>query len=380
VGLPPARPSGQCPWGQLVDSEGQVSLAQSYDPFGVPFEASGSGASDFGYTGEWWDSYTELLFLRARYYDPAVGRFLSEDTKPGIAYLPKSLNIYAYGWNNPVSFTDPSGLQPPPPACDDPNESCNTSTPALQGTPAPQPVMTPPTPSGTPRPPTPEPTSEGNPFGGTHLATACYILYEGDEREACLARVYQLPVQNRYIGNMCVAPGPQAFILDPDLVGDPFSSPGTGDRKYSYFKAQAHLITGFFIAAADDLEDLPGIIGGTYRSELQAEVTVYEKGTLIELRENYDATNLHGAGLGIDVSVAREVEVVAIDLSSQFRQLFEPVSAGDSGTTEKKKVWMSTSEHHYPDEAVMRIVMFAENSLPLGPAGHGVQYSMSLRP
>jgi len=55
---------------QLVDSEGQVSLAQSYDPFGVPFEASGSGASDFGYTREWYGSYNDLLYLRARYYDP----------------------------------------------------------------------------------------------------------------------------------------------------------------------------------------------------------------------------------------------------------------------------------------------------------------------
>jgi hypothetical protein len=39
---------------QLVDSGGQVALAQSYDPFGVPFEGAGSGTSEFGYTGEWW--------------------------------------------------------------------------------------------------------------------------------------------------------------------------------------------------------------------------------------------------------------------------------------------------------------------------------------
>jgi YD repeat-containing protein len=55
---------------QVVGSDSQVDLAQSFDPFGVPFETSGSGESDFGYTGEWWDSYMELLILRARHYDP----------------------------------------------------------------------------------------------------------------------------------------------------------------------------------------------------------------------------------------------------------------------------------------------------------------------
>jgi YD repeat-containing protein len=51
---------------QLVSSDSQVDLAQSFDPFGVPFETSGSGVSEFGYTGEWWDSEAALLYLRAR--------------------------------------------------------------------------------------------------------------------------------------------------------------------------------------------------------------------------------------------------------------------------------------------------------------------------
>jgi hypothetical protein len=57
---------------QLVGADGQVALAQSYDPFGVPFGASGSGASDFGYTGEWW-SYTQFIFLQARHYGFGLG-------------------------------------------------------------------------------------------------------------------------------------------------------------------------------------------------------------------------------------------------------------------------------------------------------------------
>ncbi len=58
---------------QLVGSEVHLTLGQSYDPFGVPFENSGSGESAFGYTGEWYGSYNELLFLRARYYARAWG-------------------------------------------------------------------------------------------------------------------------------------------------------------------------------------------------------------------------------------------------------------------------------------------------------------------
>jgi RHS repeat-associated protein len=101
---------------QVIDAAGQVSLAQGYDPFGNLLEQVGVGQSGFGYTGEQEDPSTGLIFLRARYYEPMTGRFLSEDTKPGIAYQPKSLHIYMYAWNNPVLLTDPSGLQPPPPA------------------------------------------------------------------------------------------------------------------------------------------------------------------------------------------------------------------------------------------------------------------------
>jgi RHS repeat-associated protein len=119
---------------QLVGSGSQVDLAQSFDPFGVLFESSGSGESAFGYTGEWYGSYNELLFLRARYYDPVVGRFLTEDTKPGVAYLPKSLHVYVYAWNNPILLTDPSGLQPPPPECEDLGQICYTGTTGPQVT------------------------------------------------------------------------------------------------------------------------------------------------------------------------------------------------------------------------------------------------------
>jgi RHS repeat-associated protein len=99
---------------QVVDAAGQVSLAQSYDPFGVPFETFGSGKSDFGYTGEWYESYTQLLYLRARWYIPGTGTFLSKDLADGNEQQPITLHQYGYARNNPVSYSDPTGFQAQP--------------------------------------------------------------------------------------------------------------------------------------------------------------------------------------------------------------------------------------------------------------------------
>ncbi len=94
---------------QLTNAGGQVTLAQSYDPFGNLFEAAGSGASEFGYTGEWWDSQAELLYLRARYYQPNTGRFVAKDPWEGDDLQPQSLNGWSYVESNPVNRVDPSG-------------------------------------------------------------------------------------------------------------------------------------------------------------------------------------------------------------------------------------------------------------------------------
>lgn len=97
---------------QVTDNTGEVTLAQTYDPFGSLLEQSGAGVSGFGYTSEQEDPSTGLVFLRARYYDLGVGRFLTTDPKPAILELPQSLNAYSYAWNNPLRFIDPTGLQP----------------------------------------------------------------------------------------------------------------------------------------------------------------------------------------------------------------------------------------------------------------------------
>lgn len=98
---------------QLTDPNGVVTLSQSFDPFGNILDQSGTGTSSFGYAGEQTDT-TGLQFLRARYYAPTQGRFLTKDTYRGIAWQPASLNGYDYSKNNPVNYNDPSGYWPVP--------------------------------------------------------------------------------------------------------------------------------------------------------------------------------------------------------------------------------------------------------------------------
>jgi RHS repeat-associated protein len=55
------------------------------------------------------DKETGTIYLRARYYNPAVGRFISEDSVWGKDTDPLSLNLYTYCENDPVNQIDPSG-------------------------------------------------------------------------------------------------------------------------------------------------------------------------------------------------------------------------------------------------------------------------------
>jgi RHS repeat-associated protein len=77
---------------------------------------SGEGVGQRVYIGQVYDQPTELQYLNARYYDPALGRFGSLDPLlrgvPTTALLgsPQSLNFYAYSSNNPINKSDPSGL------------------------------------------------------------------------------------------------------------------------------------------------------------------------------------------------------------------------------------------------------------------------------
>jgi RHS repeat-associated protein len=96
----------------LVKPNGEVALSQSFDPFGNVLERTGAGQSSFGYTGEQTDP-TGLVFLRARYYDPRIGRFLTADSVVPDPLSSMGWNRYAYVGNNPVNLSDPSGHCPP---------------------------------------------------------------------------------------------------------------------------------------------------------------------------------------------------------------------------------------------------------------------------
>ncbi|MDP1624664.1 MAG: RHS repeat-associated core domain-containing protein [bacterium] len=93
---------------QLTNNYGEVVLAKSYDPYGNNLQSLGTGETVYGFTGETTDA-NGLVYLRARYYSPLEGRFVSRDTFGGIYTDPFTFNRWGYAHNNPVTLTDPSG-------------------------------------------------------------------------------------------------------------------------------------------------------------------------------------------------------------------------------------------------------------------------------
>ncbi len=82
---------------------------RDYEPYGEVLAQQGGDASGYGYTGEMFDTQTGLVFLRARYYSPMDGRFISKDSWGGNYSDPITLNRWNYALSNPILYTDPSG-------------------------------------------------------------------------------------------------------------------------------------------------------------------------------------------------------------------------------------------------------------------------------
>ena len=93
----------------LTDETGAVTKSYTYDAFGVEQNIDDADDNAFRYCGEYYDSESGTIYLRARYYDPAIGRFISRDSVAGKNTDPLSLNLYTYCHNNPIIGTDPSG-------------------------------------------------------------------------------------------------------------------------------------------------------------------------------------------------------------------------------------------------------------------------------
>ncbi|NEQ42461.1 MAG: RHS repeat-associated core domain-containing protein [Leptolyngbya sp. SIOISBB] len=91
----------------VIDNDGNILNRIVYDSFGqVTSETNPDFDFRFGYTGREQDDATGLMYYRARYYDPAVGRFLSEDP---IGFDAGDANLYRYVFNSPTNYTDPTG-------------------------------------------------------------------------------------------------------------------------------------------------------------------------------------------------------------------------------------------------------------------------------
>ncbi|MGW0764281.1 RHS repeat-associated core domain-containing protein [Streptomyces sp. NPDC002676] len=95
----------------LMIGMGGAIIRRRYTPFGKQRNVGGNlpAGLDRGFLGKPEDDSTSLSILGARMYDPSLGRFASPDelTQP---YKPQILNSYSYSGNDPVNFTDPSGL------------------------------------------------------------------------------------------------------------------------------------------------------------------------------------------------------------------------------------------------------------------------------
>ena len=96
----------------VIDNSGNTVLSYWYDDFGQVNEYRESGNSlinEVQYTGAIYDELTGLLYLNARFYDPATGRFISQDTYRGERDDAGTWHLYAYCANDPVNYVDPSG-------------------------------------------------------------------------------------------------------------------------------------------------------------------------------------------------------------------------------------------------------------------------------
>ncbi len=88
----------------LLDQDHEIRKSYRYDAFGNILKETGDIPNRLTYTGQMYDGAAVQYYLRARFYNPAIGRFMQEDT-----YRGDGLNLYAYCANNPVIYYDPSG-------------------------------------------------------------------------------------------------------------------------------------------------------------------------------------------------------------------------------------------------------------------------------
>jgi RHS repeat-associated protein len=91
----------------LTNSAGALATNYTYDPFGTTTTSGTANVNPYQFTGRENDG-TGLYFYRARYYSSSFQRFIAQDT---IGFAGSDPNLYAYANHDPISFTDPKGLE-----------------------------------------------------------------------------------------------------------------------------------------------------------------------------------------------------------------------------------------------------------------------------
>ncbi|MEO6689411.1 MAG: RHS repeat-associated core domain-containing protein [Dokdonella sp.] len=95
----------------LSDATGAATQTYGYDAWGNLVESSGGDDNPYRFASERYDADANLIYLRARWYDSQVGRFLSSDSSSGLDVRPGTRNKYLYTENDPVNTIDPTGRQ-----------------------------------------------------------------------------------------------------------------------------------------------------------------------------------------------------------------------------------------------------------------------------
>ena len=108
----------------LTNTSGEATATFSYSAYGQPAGSTGTQTTPLGYAGQLTNEQSGLIYIRARFYDPVTGQFLTRDPLVAITGAP-----YGYAETNPLNFTDPTGLGPCLGGflfCDDDDEPCST--------------------------------------------------------------------------------------------------------------------------------------------------------------------------------------------------------------------------------------------------------------
>ncbi len=188
---------------QVMEGTSNTLFSTDYKPYGANWQKDGQAY--FQFSGKPIDGSTGLYYFGARFYDPSIQRFITQDTFPGVAEDPQSLDRYTYALDNPESNTDPTGscavvydcaattttnaIAPAPAPTSTPAPTTSVVETSVvetlppydpQPTPAPAPAAAPtPQPSGcfaytcvASPPPTPPPVVSTPPISGTSSSTS----------------------------------------------------------------------------------------------------------------------------------------------------------------------------------------------------------------